>query len=144
MISRNRIFNVVDPEATAHGLALLREMKEHFIKFWNTASGKEKVLHRTKKAFDDQNVKLEKKNEQLYQEMLPQILEYFNKSSGIFRNLEPEDFIFAFHPWPDCSIGHLHMHVFPRLEELRKFSTRKHDWKTISINSIFAVEAEDD
>lgn len=143
VIPRKRIFNVVDPEATAGNSAILREMKEHFIKFWNSPGGKEKVIQRAKKAFDEQNSKLERKNETLYQQILPPILNYFNESSATFRNLTPKDFVFALHPWPDCSVGHLHMHIFPRLADLRKFSTRKHDWKTISIKSVLAAEEED-
>lgn len=141
-MSRKRIFNIVDPEATAENCSLLIEMMKHFISFWSTPGGKEKVILRVKKAFDDQNTKLEKKNEKLYRDILPQILNYFHESSEILTRLGPEDFVFAFHPWPDSSIGHLHMHVFPRLEELRKFSTRTHDWKTISINCVLAVEEE--
>ena len=143
VIPRKRIFNVVDPEATAENSALLREMKKHFITFWSSPGGKEKLIRRAQKAFDDQNAKLEKKNENLYQEILPPVLNYFNESSKTFRKLTPKDFVFAFHPWPDCTVGHLHMHVFPRLESLRTFSTRKHDWKTISLNSVLTVEEED-
>ena len=35
------------------------------------------------------------------------------------------------------------MHVFPKNSELRRFSTRTHDWKTIPIEAVLEAEEED-
>ena len=61
-----------------------------------------------------------------------------------FVTLDPErgDFEFGFHAWPDSSVGHLHMHVFPKRNSLRQFSTREHDWKTIPLKAVLEAEAE--
>ena len=35
------------------------------------------------------------------------------------------------------------MHVFPKAEALRRFSTKTHDWKTIPMQAVVEVEEED-
>ena len=35
------------------------------------------------------------------------------------------------------------MHVFPKLEQLRRWSAWTHDWKTIPIEAVLEVEEED-
>ena len=68
----------------------------------------------------------------------------FDALSKSFLRCKPDDFEFAFHAYPANSVGHLHMHVFPKKDELRKFSTKSHDWKTIPIEAVLEVEAEDE
>lgn len=146
VVSRKRVFNVIDPDATANDASLLKEMKNHFIRFWEKSdNGKEKLIERVRLAFDTQNTKLASKPETInrYNALLPQIEADFRKLSIEFRQLKIEDLVFAFHAYPDNSIGHLHMHVFPRLESLRKFSSKHHDRKTISLEAVLEVEAED-
>lgn len=134
----------MDPEATADNSALLKEMKEHFITFWETG-GSPKLLERVKSAFDDQNTKLKSdgKNAESYSSLLPTLKKDFEALSMSFLRCNPEDFEFAFHAYPDNSVGHLHMHVFPKQGFLRQFSTKSHDWKTIPIEAVLEVEEED-
>lgn len=145
VISKTRIFNVVDPEATKDDCRWLKEMKHHFICFWETEHGSPKLIRRTQSAFDDQNAKLERKKTtlEIFQKLLPTLKKDFDSLAEEFKQLEPKDFQFAFHAWPDNSVGHLHMHVFPKKEVLRRFSAKRHDLKTIPLEAILQVEEED-
>ncbi|KAL2040773.1 hypothetical protein N7G274_006231 [Stereocaulon virgatum] len=145
VISKTRIFNVVDPVATWDGCRRLKDMKHHFISFWETENGSSKLIRRTQSAFDDQNAKLERKQSNLdtFQKLLPTLKKDFDSLAEEFKQLKPKDFQFAFHAWPDNSVGHLHMHVYPKKEELRKFSAKRHDVKTIPLEAILQVQEED-
>ena len=146
IVSKKRVYNVVDPDATAHQSALLKGMKAHFVEFWEKGdSGKKRLLDRTKLAFDSQNNKLASKKgfASQYNALLPQITADFETMSKEFLQLKIEDFVFGVHPHPDISVGHLHMHVFPILESLRKFSSKHHDWKTIAVGAVLKAEAQD-
>ena len=141
VIPRERIFNIVDPDATANQCHLLNEMKDHFINFWNTAEGPTKLLDRVRSAFDEQNLKLKSSGGITLREDVEVDFEGLSKR---FMKCKPDDFEFAFHPYPAISVGHLHMHVFPKNGDLRKFSTKIHDWKTIPIEAVLEVEKEDE
>lgn len=143
VIARNRIFNIVDPEATANHSAILREMKDHFVDFWND-EGKEKLLRSTRLAVDNRNTVLAGKEESLisYNALVPTVNATFDKMAALYRNLKVEDFVFAFHPFPLCSVGHLHMHILPRDLRLREVSTLRHDWKTVPLEAIEESEKE--
>lgn len=145
VIPRNRVFNVVDPDATANDCELLLEMKAHFVHFWNTEHGIPKLLTRTKSSFEEQNRRLHTKEStrDKLSKLLPQWRSDFELLAKTFRKCKPEDFEFAFHAHPDNSVGHLHMHVFPRKWSLREFSSKQHDWKTIPLTAILEVEEED-
>lgn len=145
VISKKRVFNVVDPDATANDCALLKEMKAHFISFWDTENGIPKLLTRTRSAFEEQNKRLATKESTLdkYWKMLPQWRSDYESLAEGFRKCKPTDFEFAFHAHPDNSVGHLHMHVFPKKLSLREFSSKQHDWKTIPLTAILEVEEED-
>ena len=143
VISRKRIFNIVDPDATVNHCALLKEMKEHFITFWKTEDGSPKLLTRVRSTFDEQNNKLASKDADA-QSFLSMLKNDFDSLSKNFLRCKPKDFEYAFHAFPANSVGHLHMHVFPKTSELRKFSTKSHDWKTIPIEAVLEVEAEDE
>lgn len=145
VISRKRVFNVIDPDATTNDCELLKEMKAHFVSFWETENGIPKLLSGTKSAFDDQNNKLASKESTLdrYRKLLPQWRSDYESLAKCFRKCKPEDFEFAFHAHPDNSVGHLHMHVFPKKMFLREFSSKQHDWKTIPLTAILEVEEED-
>lgn len=146
IVSKQRVYNVVDPDATANHSALLEKMKAHFVEFWNEGdSGKTSLLNRTKLAFDSQNDKLasEKGFASEYNALLPQITADFETMSKEFLRLKIQDFVIGVHPHPDISVGHLHMHAFPKVESLRKFSSKHHDWKTIALEAILEAEAQD-
>lgn len=145
VISRARIYNIVDPAATANKCFLIKEMRTHFITFWN-AGGSPALLRRTRSGFDEQNTKLATKTDHKdqYDELFPELQVGFEELASGFGDLKaPDDFEFGFHAFPDMSVGHLHMHVFPKLEDLRRLSTRKHDWKTVPVEAVVEVEAED-
>ena len=146
VISRKRIFNIVDPEATANHSALLKEMKEHFITFWKTEDGSPKLLRRVRSTFDEQNDKMasDDRNTNSSESLLSTLIKDFDALSKSFLRCQPEDFVFAFHAYPASSVGHLHMHVFPKNGNLRQFSTKSHDWKTIPIEAVLEVEQEDE
>ena len=120
-------------------------MKEHFITFWKNEDGSPKLLKRVRSTFEEQNTKLEKndRNARSRKNLLHTLTKDFDVLSKIFLRCEPDDFEFAFHAYPANSVGHLHMHVFPKNGDLRKFSTKSHDWKTIPIEAVLEVEEED-
>ena len=142
VISRKRVYNIVDPEATADNVKLLKQMRDHFIAFWNTNEGKMVLLQSTRQNFERQNQELYAKKPSMatYDALIGQLEADFNQLKQLFLGLHTDDFVFAFHAFPDSSIGHLHMHVFPRLDALRKFSAKQHDWKTISLDAILDAE----
>ena len=96
--------------------------------------------------FDEQNDILASKDTdaQSCQSFLSMLKQDFDALSKSFLRCKPNDFEYAFHAYPANSVGHLHMHVFPKGEDLRKFSTKSHDWKTIPIEAVLEVEEEDE
>ena len=144
MIPKKRIFNVVDPEATANGCAVLEEMKAHFIDFWERGDGKRKILNRTEQILAERNEMLLASHsaENDYGTIKSQIYIDFESYKAKFLTLEPKDLIFAFHIYPENSVGHLHMHVFPHNDSLRIHSTKRHDWKTVPIEVVLEAEKE--
>ena len=147
VISRERIFNVIDPDATANNSALLKAMKDHFITFWKFEDGPAKLLKRVRWTFDQHNKKLESTDGTRASscQNSPSTLEKdFVQLEESFKRCKPADFEFAFHAHPHNSVGHLHMHVFPKSGDLRKFSAKNHDWKTIPIEAVLEVEEEDE
>ncbi|KAL8683544.1 MAG: hypothetical protein Q9186_000456 [Xanthomendoza sp. 1 TL-2023] len=142
VIPRERVYNVVDPDATANDCFLLKEMRAHFIRFMSTDGGKAALLARAKKALTDQDRKLTfaKDNDAYTSEIRQAVYADFDVGSRIFMKLKQDDFIFGFHVFPENSIGHLHMHVFPSWEALREWSTRDYDYKTVPFEAIMEVE----
>lgn len=138
-----RIFNIVDPEATTNDCALLREMKTHFVFYWSDPGHRRKLLHSVEDVFCKQNDKLGEKNQAEYKATSPPVIEDYHEMAKKFLKLEANDFVYAFHPHPDHSVGHLHMHVFPKVESLRRVSSKQHDKKTIPLEAVLEVEAED-
>ncbi|KAL8833623.1 MAG: hypothetical protein Q9170_004171 [Blastenia crenularia] len=147
VIPKERVYNVVDPDATANNCFLLHEMQSHFVRFWNHEGGKAKILARTKRAMDDQDKKLlsAESSSPIYERVRDDVFDKFEATKPTFTSLEPEkdDFLFGFHVFPENSIGHLHMHVFPHREEMREFSTKEYDYKTVPLQAILEVERED-
>lgn len=143
VILKERVFNIVDPNATANEAALLKEMQAHFIIFWENG-GPPKLLEHVRTAFDDQNNKLVSNDKtDNSRNLVPTLKADFQALSDDFNRLKPGDFEFGFHAFPDNSVGHLHMHVFPKKSFLRRFSATQHDWKTIPLEAVLEAEMED-
>lgn len=71
------------------------------------------------------------------------IFTYFKSMQSSFLALNNDDLVFGFHVFPNNSIGHLHMHVFPHNNTFREFSAKIHDLKTVPLQAILDVEDED-
>ena len=143
VIPRRRIFNIVDHEAIANDCAPIKEMKTHFLNYWNDLIHRKELLHSVENVFGAQNHKLSEKNEAEFEATSPRVTEDYHEMAKQFLRLEAEDFVFAFHPYPDYSVGHLHMHIFPKDEALRRVSSKQHDKKTIPLEAVLQVEEED-
>lgn len=142
VILKERVFNIVDPDATVDDAALLKDMQAHFISFWGNG-GTPKLLRHVRTAFHDQNNKLMSNDKtDSSRHLIPTLEADFQALSEDFNRLKPTDFEFGFHAFPDNSVGHLHMHVFPKKSYLRRFSARQHDWKTIPLEAVLEVEKE--
>ncbi|KAL8958583.1 MAG: hypothetical protein Q9183_005809, partial [Haloplaca sp. 2 TL-2023] len=130
------------PEATANDCYLLKEMRAHFIDFWTNGDGKQKILARSKRALDDQDQKLRSSPDgPEYEKVRDDVYDHFETTKVQFEKLKAEeDFVFGFHVFPDNSIGHLHMHVFPHAETFRAFSARVYDYKTVPLQAILTAE----
>ncbi|KAI4173973.1 MAG: hypothetical protein LQ348_006442 [Seirophora lacunosa] len=148
VIPKDRVYNVVDPAATADNCDLIREMRTHFISFWNSpySVGKAKMLARAKRALEDQDKKLRAADggsPPAYEAVRDDVFAFFEATKPAFEQLKTSDFVCGFHVFPDNSIGHLHMHVFPHADAFRVHSTREYDWKTVPVEAIVEVEHED-
>lgn len=143
VIPKERILNIVDPDATRDSCAMLEELKEHFVKFWSNG-GATKILARVEEVVKSRNNILGEMKEttNAYNNLLPKVWATFKGMSESFKTLKPDDFVYAFHPFPDASVGHLHMHVFPKNNAFRTVSTTRHDWKTIPLHVIVEAEQE--
>ncbi|KAI0379003.1 hypothetical protein F5Y04DRAFT_283373 [Hypomontagnella monticulosa] len=53
-------------------------------------------------------------------------------------NLKVDDFAFGLHLWNEQSVPHLHLHIIAMTTEMREYSTKEHDKKTVD-----AIELHD-
>ncbi|KAL8669262.1 MAG: hypothetical protein Q9168_006135 [Polycauliona sp. 1 TL-2023] len=151
VIPKTRIYNAVDPLATMNDCFVLRELREHFLAFFRRRRGRACLLKRARKAVEDRDGALispksgaEPRNPEYTDAVRQAIFDDFERMQHEFWNLSgPEDFIFGLHVFPENSIGHLHMHVFPYRDSLRTASTKDYDYKTVPLNAIVEVEMED-
>ncbi|KAL8716998.1 MAG: hypothetical protein Q9181_008368 [Wetmoreana brouardii] len=121
-------------------------MRAHFIDFWIQQNGASKILARAKQAVDDRDEKLRSGDggsSPDYDGVRTDVFLHFETMKKKFAQLKVGDFLMGFHVFPDNSIGHLHMHVFPHVEAFREFSTKMHDWKTVPLQAVLEVERED-
>ena len=144
VIPKMRVFSVVDPDATKNHGALLIEMKEHFVKFWQSGNGPREILHSVEATVKDENNKLveQSRKPEDCKSLVADVLATFKEMSNEYKKLQPDDFVYAFHPFPGISVGHLHMHVFPKADKFRTVSTKRHDEKTIPLDVILEAEKE--
>ncbi|KAL8783476.1 MAG: hypothetical protein Q9213_004613 [Squamulea squamosa] len=153
VIPKARIYNVVDPAATDEHCFILQELRIHFLQFWATDYGKQAILSRAKKALDDRDRTLlnpppgdgrGQRPPEYTMAVRGAVFADFERLQREFIRLKgEEDFLFGFHVFPDNSIGHLHMHVFPHDNSFRVHSTKDYDYKTIPLQAILDVEEED-
>ncbi|KAL8921500.1 MAG: hypothetical protein Q9208_005654 [Pyrenodesmia sp. 3 TL-2023] len=159
VIPKARVYNIVDPAAAADRCSLLHEMRRHFLDFWARPEGKAKILARTRRALEEQDQKLlllasssssspsssnpNTTNNSDYASVRDDIFAHYEAMKPAFERLKEEDFLFGFHCFPENSIGHLHMHVFPHGEAFRQFSTKDYDYKTVPLQAVLEVEKED-
>ncbi|KAI4188844.1 MAG: hypothetical protein LQ346_005215 [Caloplaca aetnensis] len=142
VIPRQRIYNIVDPAATADDCFIIREMHRHFLDFWSKQVNRRKMLVCAKQSILDQYTKMWEGPGRLGTEVAikKKVLSCYRAVKKKYLKLRPEDFIFGFHPHPTHSVGHLHMHVFPHAEKFREYSTKSHDCKTIPLQAILEAE----
>ncbi|KAL8726833.1 MAG: hypothetical protein Q9166_006449 [cf. Caloplaca sp. 2 TL-2023] len=148
VIPKTRIYNVVDPDATTSTCFILKEMCTHFLRFWATEEGKLAILTRARKAIEDRDNALINGNSERPSEYdnltRNAVFKDFERKQHEFMRLRGEDdFLFGFHVFPENSIGHLHMHVFPHDNSFREWSTKDYDYKTVPLQAILEVEEED-
>ncbi|KAL8914711.1 MAG: hypothetical protein Q9171_000724 [Xanthocarpia ochracea] len=153
VIPKARIFNVVDPIATNNACAVLQELRTHFLRFWATESGKLAILSRAKKALDDRDHALldpppgngrgQRPPEYTMAVRTAVFVDFERLQTEFLRLRGEDDFLFGFHVFPENSIGHLHMHVFPHDNSFREHSTKDYDYKTVPLQAILEVEEED-
>ncbi|KAL9032214.1 MAG: hypothetical protein Q9180_006627 [Flavoplaca navasiana] len=149
VIPKTRIYNVVDPLATENDCFVLKELYEHFQRFWlaNSSINRRLILHRARKALDERDTALVNgktpRPPEYTDSVRNAIFADFERMQYDFQVLKISDFLFGFHVFPDNSIGHLHMHVFPHNSRFREYSTRTYDHKTVPLQAILDVEAED-
>jgi hypothetical protein len=139
------VYNIVALESTD----LIEEMISHFRKFWATPGSIQKAIDRIQLAIDiraQEVIKVFMKNSETAAKRITEfrgIMADVQKSADEFarklNDLRMEDIIFAFHPAPHASIGHLHMHVLSAPKEFRRYSTGVHDWKTIPAPAVMEV-----
>ncbi|KAI4243659.1 MAG: hypothetical protein L6R42_010691, partial [Xanthoria sp. 1 TBL-2021] len=147
VIPKTRIYNVVDPLATENHCFVLKELRDHFFKFWSNEINRDAVLARARKALEERESALVHKgprHPQYTQSVSNAVFSDFERMKSVFRLLKAEDFVLGFHVFPENSIGHLHMHVFPHDNYFREHSTKDYDYKTVPLQAILDVEEEDE
>ncbi|KAL8657728.1 MAG: hypothetical protein Q9226_001627 [Calogaya cf. arnoldii] len=146
VIPKQRIYNAADPKATENDCFILKELRDHFIEFWSSDSNKHAILDRAEQVlWDRHNILIQSDQRPL--EYTPAVARAVMDDFGLmkrdFLKLDAENFMFGFHVYPENSIGHLHMHVFPHNDTLRVVSTKTYDYKTVPLQAILDVEEED-
>ncbi|KAL8993626.1 MAG: hypothetical protein Q9169_006201 [Polycauliona sp. 2 TL-2023] len=148
VIPKPRVYNAVDPLATEGNCFILRELREHFLAYWSNQTNRQAMLDRARKALEDRdailiNGKATRPPEYTNAVRTAVFSDFGNMEAEFKRLSSSSDFLFGFHVFPENSIGHLHMHVFPFHDSYRQFSTRDYDYKTVPLQAILDVEQED-
>jgi hypothetical protein len=143
------VYNIVSLENTE----LIQEMISHFHSFWSTPHAVQLSIERIQHSVDSRTNHVLKALDEAHPPS-PELIKEFNalmipvqkstdELAAKLHTLKIEDFVFGFHPAPDASIGHLHMHVLPAPVEFRQFSTDVHDWKTVPTKAVMEVIHEE-
>lgn len=129
-------------------------MISHFRRFWRSAESADKIIgwlesavkRRTKAAREA----LVSHKPDVVEEFDAAMMEVDASAQDLAKKLrecqksqDDNALFFGFHPAPEASVAHLHMHSLLVSNEFRLFSTRKHDWKTIPAQVIIDVIQEE-
>jgi hypothetical protein len=144
------VYNIVSLENTD----LIQEMISHFCSFWSTPLAAQLSIQRIQHSVDSRAKHVLQVLDDAHPASSPELIKEFNalmiqvqkstdELAAKLHTLKIEDFVFGFHPAPDASIGHLHMHVLPAPVEFRHFSTDVHDWKTVPTKAVMEVIREE-
>jgi len=150
VIPKRRVYNAVALDDTV----IIDEMMAHFRRFWITPNSVDKVIgwlntavERRASAVRDSLKSHAADRIDKFDIVMKDILassEEFASKLRLLQNPEDDNLLFfGFHPAPEASIAHLHMHVILMGAEFRKFSTHVHDWKTIPVQAVIEVIDEE-
>ena len=127
----------------------------HFRRFWSTPESADKIT----KCLESAVQRRSKAAREALASHKPDLLEDFDaamkeveasaqvlaaKLREYRASQDDKILFFGFHPAPDASVAHLHMHTLLVSDEFRQFSTRKHDWKTIPAQAVIDVIHEEE
>lgn len=125
------------------------EMMGHFKQFWHSAEAIDKTTVWLETAVANRATAVRKSLESRSPDLLEdfekttkevrQSAEQLNKALRARAQSVDELFNFYFHPAPDASIAHLHMHCVLKDKEFREFSTYVHDWKSVPVHDVKEV-----
>ncbi|KAJ3507766.1 hypothetical protein NLJ89_g6120 [Agrocybe chaxingu] len=140
---KKKVYNVVSLGSPA----IIEEMIAHFWRFWESPESRSKITWWLKEAVERRAASvvdtLTSQTPTLvdeFQSIMKEVLASTEKFARTLRELraseDDKSLVFGFHPAPEASIGHLHMHIVLAAAEFREFSTRAHDWKTIPAKTV--------
>jgi Scavenger mRNA decapping enzyme C-term binding len=131
-------------------------MIDHFRAFWDseTSDSIQKCIDRSNLAVDEryevvingilkENAHNATERVAAFDRVMEAVRETGWEFANAIRELKSGDFVFGFHPHPEHSIGHLHMHVLPASSKFRTYSTKAHDSKTIPADVVVEVINEE-
>ena len=126
MTTKPRYFNGVS--LTKRNAFILESMKRFFKKCWRDEKFRKRVVQAQKAAIHERYESRAEKDPTKATRERDEALEHLEKLK--FRELKEDDFRFGLHLWPDNSVADLHLHIVAMPEEMREYSTHKHDAKT--------------
>ncbi|PPR04989.1 hypothetical protein CVT26_012583 [Gymnopilus dilepis] len=151
VIPKKKIYNAV----ALNDSHIIDEMIGHFRRFWSTPESADKITQCLESAVQRRT----KAAREALASHKPDLLEDFDaamkeveasaqvlaaKLREYRASQDDKILFFGFHPAPDASVAHLHMHTLLVSDEFRQFSTRKHDWKTIPAQAVIDVIHEEE
>ncbi|KAH9482162.1 hypothetical protein JR316_0004257 [Psilocybe cubensis] len=145
VIPKKRIYNIVAMKETG----FIDEMTSHFKSFWQSAEAIDKTTVWLETAVKNRAAAARKSVESHSPELLEEFdntMQEVRKSAKQLNEIlrartqsVDELFNFYFHPAPDASIAHLHMHCVLKDKVFREFSTYAHDWKSVPVHDVKEV-----
>ncbi|KAI0163300.1 hypothetical protein BJ166DRAFT_592110 [Pestalotiopsis sp. NC0098] len=140
-LSKQQIFNGVS--LTQHTCGIIDDIIQLFESQWGYSDHgnefRDKVIGYQQKMFDRQEARVMAQNTQDGDQSSTEYqgpAEYPYELSYKARGLKAEHFNYGLHLWPEQSVGHLHIHIIARPEEMRQYSTYAHDHKTVDARDV--------